>query len=56
MPDKRLKLTVHGVDRLKRHDLGFCGVSLLQQLSEVSQVVVAEYKLLGAAVPDALDH
>lgn len=44
------------MDCLKSHNLWFAGVSLLQQLSEVSNIIVAEYKFLGSAVPDALDH
>ena len=49
-------LTIHGVHRLEGHDFGSCGVSLLQQLSQVSRVIVTEDKLLGAAGPYALDH
>jgi len=49
-------LTVHRVHRLEGDDLGRGGVRPAQQLPQVRHVVVAEDKLLGAAVPDALDH
>ncbi|TNN82175.1 hypothetical protein EYF80_007543 [Liparis tanakae] len=44
------------MDRLKGHDLGFVGVSLLENLSEMGDVIVAENKFLHAAVLDAHDH
>ncbi len=44
------------MDSLKGHNLGFCGVSLLQELSEVGDVIVAENEFLSTAVPDTLDH
>lgn len=50
------ELTIHGMDRLEGHDLGFAGVSLLQQLSKMVDVVVAEDEFLSVAVPDPLDH
>lgn len=50
------KLTIHGVDGLKGHDLRFAGVSLLQQLSEMGHVIVAENEFLSPTVPDTLDH
>lgn len=49
-------LTVHRVHRLKRHYFGRAGVGSLQQLLQVSAVVVVEDEPLGAAIPDALNH
>lgn len=53
---KLLQLTIHGVNSLKGHYLRLGGVSLLEHLSEMSHIIVAENKLLSTAVPDALDH
>lgn len=44
---------MHG---LERHYFGSAGVGSLQQLLQVSAVVVAEDEALGSAVPDALNH
>ena len=49
-------LTVHGVDGLKGHDLGFGGISLLQHLSQIGHIVVAENKFRSTAVSDSHDH
>lgn len=50
------RLTVHGVHGLESHNLGSVRVRFLEKFSQVSNIVVAKDELLGAAVPDPLDH
>lgn len=44
------------MDSFKGHNLGFCGISFLQKLSEMSDIIMTENEFLSAAVPDSLNH
>lgn len=44
------------MDGLKSHDLWFCGISFLQDLTKMGHIIVAENEFLSAAVPDTLNH
>src|SRR3954453_23934433 len=52
----RSNIAVHAVDALERHDLGTVRRGGVQQLIEMSGIVMSEDKALGARPADAFDH
>ena len=48
--------TIHGVHSLKCHYFGRLGVGALQQLLQVTAIIVAKDETFGAAISDALNH
>ena len=52
----RRDIAIHRIDRLETDELRPPGIGAHQAILKVDGVVVAENFVLGAAVPDALDH
>ena len=52
----RRDIAIHRIDRLETDELRLPRISAYQAVLKVDRVVVAENLVLGAAVPDALDH
>ena len=49
-------VAVHRIDRFKHHDLGACGIEILQPALKIARIVVREQALFGPRMAYAFNH